>query len=93
MNSKSLFDNETSVMEFYGDLYISSTINEDDVLLEPCVEGENACVRHPQRVEYGYLFMSTCIIANLGVWVPFTIFEANVLKAINIAPSQLHQNS
>lgn len=37
--------------------------------------------------------MYLCVVEDLGVTVPFTSFETDVLKSLNIAPSQLQPNN
>nr|KYP71788.1 hypothetical protein KK1_011061 [Cajanus cajan] len=37
--------------------------------------------------------MYQCVFKDLGVVIPFTPFECEFLKKINVAPSQLHPNS
>jgi hypothetical protein len=37
--------------------------------------------------------MYSSVITNLNLWFPFTNFEFAILRALNVAPSQLHPNS
>ncbi|MED6209664.1 hypothetical protein PIB30_056907 [Stylosanthes scabra] len=41
----------------------------------------------------GWLFMYTCVLAEIGIMFPFTPFECSMLRQINCAPSQNHPNS
>lgn len=66
----SLFNSEERVKALCGDKYISSTDREYGVLLEPCMEGEKACMRRPQGVEGGYFYMYTSVITDLRVEIP-----------------------
>ncbi|MED6142797.1 hypothetical protein PIB30_000996 [Stylosanthes scabra] len=46
---------------------------------------------HPE--ERHFIYMYECLFSKLGVRVPFTQFEQDVLYECRVAPSQLHPNS
>ncbi|RDX89057.1 hypothetical protein CR513_29256, partial [Mucuna pruriens] len=39
-----------------------------------------------------FIYMYETVFLDLGVTLPFDFFEANVLRVLGIAPSQLHPN-
>ena len=56
----------------------------------PCEEGE--FVYHSPsnpRTEY-YTYMYDCFFTKLGVRLPFTDFQCEILRILNVAPTQLH---
>ncbi|MED6156458.1 hypothetical protein PIB30_014423 [Stylosanthes scabra] len=55
-----------------------------------CSSTERVCDRGTNG---GWFFMYTCVLAEIGVRFPFTLFECSVLRQINCAPSQIHPNS
>ncbi|MED6131921.1 hypothetical protein PIB30_014633 [Stylosanthes scabra] len=46
---------------------------------------------HPE--ERHFIYMYECLFSKLGVRVPFTQFEQDILYECQVAPSQLHSNS
>lgn len=71
---------------------VSSTRNEEHVVLEPCMVGERVCITRPKRVSNEYFYFYSGVIKDFKVRIPFTNFEFGLLKTLNIAPSQLHLN-
>lgn len=72
---------------------ISSSKNEDDVLLETCMKGKKICTRRPQEVEEEYFSMYTCFLSDIGMDIPLISFEDGIVRSISIAPLQLHPSS
>ena len=72
---------------------ISSTGSEDDVILEPCGPKERVCILRPKGVSEEFFYFYPSILEDFSVRIPFTDFEVDVLKTVNIAPSQLRPNS
>lgn len=66
---------------------------ENYVVVEPCVAGESICYRPPPGDEDRFTFVYETMFTKLGVKLPFSDFECGMLRALNIAPSQLHPNS
>lgn len=63
------------------------------MILEPCVEGEKGLMRRAHGVEVKYFYFYTLMIVNFKVDVSLTIFQINILKAMNVACFQLHSNT
>ncbi|RDY00191.1 hypothetical protein CR513_16657, partial [Mucuna pruriens] len=56
-----------------------------------CAKGERVC--HVAKAgEDDFIYMYETVLADLGVVLPFEFFEADVLRMLGIAPSQLHPN-
>ncbi|CAI8617960.1 unnamed protein product [Vicia faba] len=74
-------------------IYISSTDNEDDVVLEPCFPGDKVFTyRPPGSTDKNFYFYED-VMQTLWVGVPFMDFEADVLTYLNVAPFQLQPNN
>lgn len=71
---------------------ISSTENEKDVVMEPCVVGERVWITQPMGVSNKYFYFYLGVIEDFRIRIPFTDFESDLLKTLNVAPSQLHPN-
>lgn len=67
--------------------YISSTGNEEDILLEPCVICERVCITRPRGLSYEYFYFYSGVIEDFKICIPFTKFEFDLLKTLNITPS------
>lgn len=52
------------VKVFQNDLTIHFSKNEDNIVFEPCLEGENACIKRPYEMEGRYFFMNTCVFSS-----------------------------
>ncbi|KAI5399032.1 hypothetical protein KIW84_064412 [Lathyrus oleraceus] len=66
---------------------ISSTRNEDDVVLEPCIPRERVCIVHPKGVKDEYFHFYDGVLDNFKIHLPFTDFESDLLRTLNISPS------
>lgn len=55
--------------------------NEDDVVYDAPLD-ESKC--------YSYVYY--CTFSKLGVRLPFTDFQCEILRTLNVAPLQLHPN-
>lgn len=71
----------------------SSTRNEYDVILEPCILGERVCIVSPSGVKDEYFYFYVSVLEDFKIHIPFSDFESNLLITIKIAPSQLLSNS
>ena len=72
---------------------ISTTGDEDDVILESCEPGESVCMIRPQGAETEWFYFYTGVIEEFGIQFPLSDFETDILRTINLAPSQLRPNS
>ncbi|KEH33674.1 hypothetical protein MtrunA17_Chr3g0095691 [Medicago truncatula] len=56
----------------------------------PCENGEFVYHSpHNQKTEY-YTYVYDCFFKKLGVRLPFTDFQCEILRILNVAPTQLH---
>ncbi|RDX86201.1 hypothetical protein CR513_32488, partial [Mucuna pruriens] len=63
----------------------------EDFAVEPCSVEE--WVYHSTKEGEGdFIYLYETMIRDLGVIVPFDEYEVNVLKALGVAPTQLHPN-
>nr|KYP69820.1 hypothetical protein KK1_009026 [Cajanus cajan] len=63
----------------------------EQLSIEPCAPEERVFFKVATTPPYIYMYQ--CLCRDLGVTFPFTPFECELLKKINVAPSQLHPNS
>lgn len=89
-NHNTIVDSDISKLRF--NKKISSTGNEEDVVLERCVDGERVCITRPRGVSGEYFYFYLGVIEDFKICIPFTYFESDLLKTLNIAPSQLRPN-
>ncbi|MED6161063.1 hypothetical protein PIB30_057198 [Stylosanthes scabra] len=92
--SKSVVDEEL-LASFREARAVCSTVEEESKyeLVSPTLE-ERVCyynLGHPE--ERHFIYMYECLFSKLGVRVPFTQFEQDVLFECRVAPTQLHSNS
>jgi hypothetical protein len=59
----------------------------------PCQEGDAVCDSPSDTNTLCYTYVYDCIFKKLGVRLPFTDFQCEILRILNVAPSQLHPNS
>lgn len=67
---------------------ISSTGNEDDVILEPCIPEERVCIARPRIAKDEYFHFYVGVLGDSNIHLPFIDFESDLLKTLNVAPSQ-----
>ncbi|MED6218390.1 hypothetical protein PIB30_026353 [Stylosanthes scabra] len=80
-------------MDWVEDVVLLSKSVVDEELLASFRE-ERVCyynLGHPE--ERHFIYMYECLFSKLGVRVPFTQFEQDVLFNCRVAPTQLHPNS
>ncbi|AES60107.2 hypothetical protein MTR_1g040490, partial [Medicago truncatula] len=77
---------------FRSKMDISSTENEKDVTVSPCDVGERVCDQRLESVVDESFLMYMAVLEEFGVMIPFTDFETDVLKFLNVAPSQICHN-
>ncbi|PNX60333.1 hypothetical protein L195_g060131 [Trifolium pratense] len=61
-----------------------SLLREDLIITEPVKEGEFVFSKNDTPPDYFYLY--TGVIQPLNIWLPFTSFEAEMLKALTWIP-------
>lgn len=66
-----LFNNYSLVQSFRHGIYISNSEDEDDVSLEPCMEGGRASMTCPQGVgnEFVYFNMTAITDIRIGIFL------------------------
>ena len=93
MNHKNSVADDLDIARLRSLRTISSTGSEDDVILESCGPKERVCILRPKSVSEEFFYFYPSILEDFNIRIPFTDFEVDVLRTINIAPSQLHPNS
>ncbi|AES78524.2 hypothetical protein MTR_7g032790 [Medicago truncatula] len=89
---ESPYNNQAKVNFFRSKLSVSSTKREEDIVLAPCPAGEKVCTMRPKGVKEIF-HMYGAVLEEFGVKIPFTLFEMDVLRLLNVAPTQIHPNS
>ena len=87
----SLYVEDDLVNFFRSERDISSTGHEEDVEVMCCDEGEHVAIQHP--VDEEVFYMHAAILEDFGVQLPLNAFEADVLKFLHVAPSQIRPNN
>ncbi|RHN51914.1 hypothetical protein MtrunA17_Chr6g0474441 [Medicago truncatula] len=88
----SAYNDQAKVNFFRSKLSVSSTKREEDIVLAPCPAGEKVCTMRPKGVKEIF-HMYDAVLEEFGVKIPFTLFEMDVLRLLNVAPTQIHPNS
>ncbi|PNX58907.1 hypothetical protein L195_g059421, partial [Trifolium pratense] len=91
MEVSSKYTSTEMVRSFRKVVKLSDPSHEDSIITEPVGENEFVFTRNDTPPDYFYLY--TNVIQPLNIWLPFTTFEAEMLKVLNVAPTQLHPNS
>ncbi|KAI5396152.1 hypothetical protein KIW84_062376 [Lathyrus oleraceus] len=73
-------------------LGLSDSGDEDDVILEICVEEEQIKIVVLPNSPNPFFYLEISVVQDLGVLIPFTMFKAEVLATANVAPSQILSN-
>ncbi len=88
------FYRDVSVLNFVRTkLNISSTGNEEDVVVLSCHTEERVCDQKMGGEQDQSFLMYLGVLEEFSVKIPFTPFQMDVLKFINVAPSQIPPNS
>ncbi|MED6206299.1 hypothetical protein PIB30_025360 [Stylosanthes scabra] len=91
---QSVMDEEL-IAKFRESHAVCGTVSEESQYeLVPPNSEERVCyynLLYPE--ERHFIYMYECLFSKLGVRVPFTQFEQDVLYECRVAPSQLHPNS
>jgi len=88
----SIYYDQANVELFRSKNSVSSTGREEDVDLLPCPPGEIVCVLRPKGVKEIF-HMYGAVLEEFGVKIPFTRFEMDVLRFLNVASTQIRPNS
>ncbi|MCI39362.1 putative transmembrane protein, partial [Trifolium medium] len=91
MEISSKFTNSEFVTGLRKAVKLSGSKDENHIIIEPVNEGE--FVTNVNSSEPHFFYMYANVLQTLNLWLPFTAFEGQVLKVMNVAPSQLHPNS
>lgn len=83
----SLYSNSDMINRFSQGIGFSSTWHKEDLILEPCSEMERANMKTVGKSSTPYFYFHLHAIHDLGVLVPFTLFEVDFFKTVNVAPS------
>ncbi|KAJ1389664.1 hypothetical protein SESBI_38108 [Sesbania bispinosa] len=83
---------QESIKRFRDDYDLSNPRLENSIIVEPCHESDFICHRK-RPSEADFIFLYDTFFSKLGITLPFSRFECNVLRNLNVAPSQLHPNS
>jgi len=59
----------------------------------PCVPGEPVCGDERANNGVPFFFFYQVVFKRIGMCLPFSAFERELLTEINVAPAQLHPNS
>ena len=89
----SLYIDVPTIDSFRSKFNISSTGHEEDVVVLSCDENECVCDQEMAGDQDESFFMYMTVLEEFGVKIPFTPFEMDVLKFLNVAPSQIRLNS
>ncbi|AES70118.2 hypothetical protein MTR_3g048220 [Medicago truncatula] len=89
---ESTYNDEAKINFFSSKLSVSSTTREEDIVLAPCPPDEKVCSMRPKGVKEIF-HMYGAVLEEFGVRIPFTLFEMDVLRMLNVAPTQIHPNS
>lgn len=90
---ESLFVDVSALDSFRSKFNISATEREEDVVLLSCDPDERACDQEMMGEGDESYFVYTAFLEEFGVKIPFTPFEMDVLRLLNVAPTQIRPNS
>jgi hypothetical protein len=91
MEVSSTYQSEESLTKFRKLYDVSGDFDEENVILEPV--GEDEYVTSVHTNEPAFFYMYTHFIRDFHLYFPFTHFQTSMLRALNVAPSQLSPNS
>jgi hypothetical protein len=90
---ESLYVDVSAMDSFRSKFDISATGREEDVVLLSCDPDERVCDQEMAGEGDESYFVYTTVLEEFGVKIPFTPFEMDVLKFLNVAPTQIFPNS
>ncbi|RDX83030.1 hypothetical protein CR513_36103, partial [Mucuna pruriens] len=89
---KKVFSTFTRGSALLGTAKVICQLGPWSVAVHPCRPDEPAHVQ-PSAEDPPFFFLYETLPSKLGIKLPFTSFERSVLRALNVAPTQLHPNS
>lgn len=89
---KSYYISEETIGLFRQHVNLSFPDDEEEVIIEACYTIERSNTVAFDNSPNLYCYLHLFVVCDLGVLVPFSSFEAEVLKAINVAPSEISPN-
>jgi len=66
--------------------------HDDDIAVFPCTLGEPVCGDERANNGVPFFYFYQVVFKRIGMCLPFSRFERELLTEINIAPAQLHSN-
>jgi len=67
--------------------------HDEDISVLPYVPGEPVCGDERANNGFPFFFFYKTVFKRIGMRLPFSAFEWELLTEINVAPAQLHPNS
>ena len=67
--------------------------HDDDIAVLPCTLGEPVCGDDRANEGVPFFYFYQVVFKTIGVRLPFSWFEKELLTEINVAPAQLYPNS
>lgn len=89
----SLYTDMPDIDFFRSKLDIFATGNEEDVMVLSCDVDERVCDQESASALDESFLMYMAVLEEFEVTIPSTTFEKDVLKFLNVAPSQIRPNS
>jgi len=88
----SIYCDQARVNLFRSKNFVSSIGREEDIDLIPCPPSEIVCVLRPKGVKEIF-HMYDAVLEEFRVKIHFTLFQMDVLRFLNVAPTQIRPNS
>ncbi|CAI8614514.1 unnamed protein product [Vicia faba] len=85
--------NEVEIAKLRSLRKVSSIGNEDMWSWGACIPGKRVCMSRPNGVQDEWFYFYARVLEDMFIRIPFIDFEVDVLKTVNVAPSQLRPNS
>jgi len=73
--------------------FMLTLIRDDDIAVLPCTLGERVCEDERANDGVPFFYFYQVVFKTIGVRLPFSRFEKELLTKINAAPAQLYPNS
>ena len=67
--------------------------HDEDISVLPCVPGKPVCEDERANNGVPFFFFYQTVFKRIGMRLPFSAFERELLTEINVAPAQLHPNN
>ena len=67
--------------------------HDEDITVLPCTPGEPICGEERANKGVPFFYFYQTVFKGIGVRLPFSRFERELLIEINVGPPQLHPNS